>query len=67
MSYNKYQSDDIVEDKKVQSKQNLNKSYAQRLQKRQEMERKRMERLKEKYKEDQNEFNFTSFYQVCGY
>ena len=52
MSYNKYQSDDIVEDKKVQSKQNLNKSYAQRLQKRQEMERKRMERLKEKYKED---------------
>lgn len=53
MSYNKYQSDDIVEEKQRPMKKNLGDTYNLRLQKRQEMERKRQERLKNKYKGEQ--------------
>lgn len=50
MSYNKYHSEDIVEEKQRSAKKNLGDTYILRLQKRQEMEKKRQERLKKKYK-----------------
>lgn len=53
MSYNKYYSEDIVEEKQRSVKKNLGDTYSLRLQKRQEMEKKRQERLKEKYKGEQ--------------
>lgn len=53
MSYNKYHSEDIVEEKQRPAKKNLDNTYSLRLQKRQEMENKRQERLKKKYKGEQ--------------
>ena len=53
MSYNKYHSEDIVEEKQRPAKKNLDNTYSLRLQKRQEMEKKRQERLKKKYKGEQ--------------
>lgn len=53
MSYNKYYSEDIVEEKQRPAKKNLDDTYSLRLQKRQEMEKKRQERLKKKYKGEQ--------------
>lgn len=53
MSYNKYYSEDIVEEKQRPAKKNLGNTYSLRLQKRQEMEKKRQERLKKKYKGEQ--------------
>ena len=53
MSYNKYHSEDIAEEKQRPVKKNLDDTYSLRLQKRQEMEKKRQERLKKKYKGEQ--------------
>lgn len=53
MSYNKYCFEDTVEEKQCPVKKNLGNTYSLRLQKRQEMEKKRQERLKKKYKGEQ--------------
>ena len=53
MSYNKYHSEEIVEEKQRPVKKNLDDTYSLSLQKRQEMEKKRQERLKKKYKGEQ--------------
>ena len=49
MSYNRIFFDDILDEDTIRHKKSLSESYTLRLQKRQEMESKRQERLKKKY------------------
>lgn len=53
MSYNRNFFDDTFDEDTIRHKKSLSESYALRLQKRQEMESKRQERLKKKYKGEQ--------------
>lgn len=53
MSYNRNFFDDTLDEDTIRHKRSLNESYTLRLQKRQEMESKRQERLKKKYKGEQ--------------
>ena len=53
MSYNRNFFDDILDEDTIPHKKSLSESYTLRLQKRQEMENKRQERLKKKYKGEQ--------------
>lgn len=50
MSYNRNFFDDTLDEDTIRHKKSLSESYTLRLQKRQEMESKRQERLKKKYK-----------------
>lgn len=49
MSYNRNFFDDTLDEDTIRYKKSLSESYTLRLQKRQEMESKRQERLKKKY------------------
>ena len=49
MSYNRNFFDDTLDEDTIRHKKSLSESYTLRLQKRQEMESKRQERLKKKY------------------
>lgn len=49
MSYNRNFFDDTLDEDAIRHKKSLSESYTLRLQKRQEMESKRQERLKKKY------------------
>lgn len=53
MSYNRNFFNDTLNEDTIRHKRSLNESYTLRLQKRQEMESKRQERLKKKYKGEQ--------------
>ncbi len=53
MSYNRNFFDDTLDEDTIRHKKSLSESYTLRLQKRQEMESKRQERLKKKYKGEQ--------------
>ena len=53
MSYNRNFFDDTLDEDTICHKKSLGESYTLRLQKRQEMESKRQERLKKKYKGEQ--------------
>ena len=53
MSYNRNFFDDALDEGTIRHKRSLSESYTLRLQKRQEMESKRQERLKKKYKGEQ--------------
>lgn len=53
MSYNRNFFDDTLDEDTIRHKRSLSESYTLRLQKRQEMESKRQERLKKKYKGEQ--------------
>lgn len=53
MSYNRNFFDDTFDEDTIRQKRSLSESYTLRLQKRQEMESKRQERLKKKYKGEQ--------------
>lgn len=53
MSYNRNFFNDTLDEDTIRHKRSLNESYTLRLQKRQEMESKRQERLKKKYKGEQ--------------
>lgn len=53
MSYNRNFFDDTLDEDTIRYKKSLSESYTLRLQKRQEMESKRQERLKKKYKGEQ--------------
>lgn len=53
MSYNRNFFDDTFDEDTIRHKKSLSESYNLRLQKRQEMESKRQERLKKKYKGEQ--------------
>ena len=53
MSYNRNFFDDALDEGTIRHKKSLSESYTLRLQKRQEMESKRQERLKKKYKGEQ--------------
>ena len=53
MSYNRIFFDDTLDEDTIRHKKSLSESYTLRLQKRQEMESKRQERLKKKYKGEQ--------------
>ena len=53
MSYNRNFFDDTLNEDTIRHKRSLSESYTLRLQKRQEMESKRQERLKKKYKGEQ--------------
>lgn len=53
MSYNRNFFDDTLDEDTIRHKKLLSESYTLRLQKRQEMESKRQERLKKKYKGEQ--------------
>lgn len=53
MSYNRNFFNDTLDEDTIRHKRSLNELYTLRLQKRQEMESKRQERLKKKYKGEQ--------------
>lgn len=53
MSYNRNFFNDTLDEDTIRHKKSLSESYTLRLQKRQEMESKRQERLKKKYKGEQ--------------
>ena len=53
MSYNRNFFNDTLDEDIIRHKRSLSESYTLRLQKRQEMESKRQERLKKKYKGEQ--------------
>lgn len=53
MSYNRNFFNDTLDEDTIRHKRSLSESYTLRLQKRQEMESKRQERLKKKYKGEQ--------------
>lgn len=53
MSYNRNFFDDTLDEDTIRYKRSLSELYTLRLQKRQEMESKRQERLKKKYKGEQ--------------
>lgn len=53
MSYNRNFFDDTLDEDTICHKKSLSESYTLRLQKRQEMESKRQERLKKKYEGEQ--------------
>ena len=53
MSYNRNFFDDTLDEDTIRYKKSLSESYTLRLQKRREMESKRQERLKKKYKGEQ--------------
>lgn len=53
MSYNRNFFEDTLDEDTIRHKRSLSESYTLRLQKRQEMESKRQERLKKKYKGEQ--------------
>lgn len=53
MSYNRNFFNDTLDEDTIRHKRSLNESYTLRLQKRQEMESKRQERLKKKCKGEQ--------------
>lgn len=53
MSYNRNFFNDTLDEDTIRHKRSLSESYTLHLQKRQEMESKRQERLKKKYKGEQ--------------
>ena len=56
MSYNRNFFDDTLDEDTIRHKKSLSESYTLRLQKRQEMESKRQERLKKKYNKGEQQW-----------